>query len=165
MTKEKFSVIDGRLNMVVGFMFTPDRSRVVLIKKLRPTWQVGLLNGVGGRVREGEPPMQAMIREFEEETGVREENWESLCALKFKKGLIYFYYTFTVSFSFTDLRIFLNPSIISFPLVTAKVIQEVAYETPATTSSSSFFSLPSQRIFCYPWLPYFLVEFLMGSIW
>lgn len=95
MTKEKFSVIDGRLNMVVGFMFTPDRSRVVLIKKLRPTWQVGLLNGVGGRVREGEPPMQAMIREFEEETGVREENWESLCALKFKKGLIYFYYTFS----------------------------------------------------------------------
>lgn len=61
---------------VVGFLFSPDKSKVVLIKKERPEWQKGLLNGVGGHVEDNETSIQAMIREFDEETGVRINNWE-----------------------------------------------------------------------------------------
>jgi len=52
-------------------MFTEDMKRVVLIKKNKPEWQKGLLNGVGGHVEEFEFSENAMIREFEEETGIK----------------------------------------------------------------------------------------------
>lgn len=61
--------------MVVGFMFSPELDRVVLIRKNRPDWQRGLFNGVGGH-RQGqgkEMPREAMAREFLEEAGVRTE--------------------------------------------------------------------------------------------
>lgn len=43
---------------------------VVLIEKLKPDWQAGLLNGIGGKVEPGEDKAEAMAREFKEETGV-----------------------------------------------------------------------------------------------
>jgi len=55
---------------VLGFMFNPSRSKVVLIKKNKPAYMAGLLNGVGGKIEEGETPMEAMQREFQEEAGV-----------------------------------------------------------------------------------------------
>lgn len=55
---------------VIGFMFSPDFKRVVLVKKNRPAWQNGLWNGVGGHIEPGEFPLDAMKREFVEETGV-----------------------------------------------------------------------------------------------
>jgi 8-oxo-dGTP diphosphatase len=55
---------------VLGFAFSPTGDRVVLIEKKRPDWQLGKLNGVGGRVENGEKPVDAMVREFKEETGV-----------------------------------------------------------------------------------------------
>jgi 8-oxo-dGTP diphosphatase len=42
---------------------------VALIRKNRPEWQAGLLNGIGGHVEANETPTAAMVREFEEETG------------------------------------------------------------------------------------------------
>ena len=62
---------------VLGFMFDPAMRNVVLIRKNRPTWQAGLLNGVGGKIEPEEAPLQAMVREFEEETGFRtsKEDW------------------------------------------------------------------------------------------
>lgn len=56
---------------VAGFMFSPDRQRVALIRKKKPAWQAGLLNGIGGKIEPGESPAQAMAREFHEETGVQ----------------------------------------------------------------------------------------------
>ena len=35
---------------VCGFLFSPDRKKVLLIRKRRPAWQAGKLNGVGGKV-------------------------------------------------------------------------------------------------------------------
>ena len=63
--------------MVVGFAFTSDRKSVILIRKERPDWQKGKLNGVGGHIEQGEHPNKAMEREVEEETGVhiRAERW------------------------------------------------------------------------------------------
>lgn len=57
-------------NMVVGFAFDEDRKTVVLIRKQRPQWMAGKLNGVGGKVEPGESMLDAMIREFWEEAGV-----------------------------------------------------------------------------------------------
>ena len=63
---------------VVGFMFSPDKQFVALIRKNRPEWQAGKLNGIGGKIEVGEFPRGAMVREFREETGVEttEEEWD-----------------------------------------------------------------------------------------
>jgi 8-oxo-dGTP diphosphatase len=53
---------------VLGFLF--DKDKVVLIRKNRPFWMRGKLNGVGGKIEEGETAKQAMVREFREETSV-----------------------------------------------------------------------------------------------
>lgn len=55
----------------LGFLFDPKLEQVVLIVKDHPEWQAGLLNGVGGKIADGESPLDAMVREFEEEAGPR----------------------------------------------------------------------------------------------
>lgn len=62
---------------VLGFVFRDNGTSVVLIRKLKPAWQRGLLNGVGGKVEPGEPAERAMSREFFEECGVAVQpaNW------------------------------------------------------------------------------------------
>lgn len=67
---------------VVGFMFSPGLSGVVLTLKNRPAWQEGLYNGPGGKVKPGETHKQAMVREFHEESGYfsSEHDWD-LCAV------------------------------------------------------------------------------------
>lgn len=54
---------------VAGFMFDHGRTRVALIRKAKPAWQRGKLNGIGGKVEAGENVFEAMVREFMEETG------------------------------------------------------------------------------------------------
>jgi 8-oxo-dGTP diphosphatase len=66
---------------VCGFLFSPDRSRVLLIRKNRPAWQAGKLNGVGGKIEAGESPLDAMIREFREEAQLRIESWQEILVL------------------------------------------------------------------------------------
>jgi len=70
---------------VIGFMFDQQMDKVVLIIKNRPAWQAGLLNGVGGHIEVGETPSVAMVREFEEETGVctPESLWAYVLTLRF----------------------------------------------------------------------------------
>ena len=63
------------IEMVLGFLFSTRMDKVALIKKSKPAWQEGMWNGIGGKVDPGETPKHAMIREFEEEAGLRIENW------------------------------------------------------------------------------------------
>jgi 8-oxo-dGTP diphosphatase len=42
---------------------------VALIRKQKPDWQKGKMNGIGGKVEAGETPNVAMTREFHEEAG------------------------------------------------------------------------------------------------
>lgn len=56
-------------------MFDPRFHRVALIRKAKPEWQKGKLNGIGGKIEEGEGPFAAMVREFREETGVDHRDW------------------------------------------------------------------------------------------
>ena len=60
---------------VLGFLFSPELSLVALIRKQRPEWQRGKLNGIGGKIESGEKPADAMRREFHEETGVDFLGW------------------------------------------------------------------------------------------
>jgi 8-oxo-dGTP diphosphatase len=74
-------------NYVVGFFFSGDKSHVALIRKNRPTWQAGKLNGIGGHIEPGETPIAAQVREFFEETGVvvPVEQWQKV-ALMYRDG-------------------------------------------------------------------------------
>lgn len=82
---------------VVGFLMTLDREYVVLIRKNRPEWQAGKLNGVGGKVEPGELLEQAMKREFSEETGLRigAPSWEQFATLTWDEGVVHFFRGFT----------------------------------------------------------------------
>lgn len=57
------------LVMTCGFCFCGPL--VLLTKKIKPDWQAGLLNGVGGKLGKVETPVDGMVREFLEETGVQ----------------------------------------------------------------------------------------------
>lgn len=67
---------------VLGFCFSEDRSKVALIKKNKPEWQNGKLNGIGGKVEGDELFINAMRREFEEETGMYVHDWKEFATLK-----------------------------------------------------------------------------------
>lgn len=56
---------------VLGFVFDSGYHNVLLICKDRPSWQAGRLNGLGGKIEEGESPARAMERELREETAGR----------------------------------------------------------------------------------------------
>jgi len=64
-----------------GFLFSPDRSRVLLIRKRRPAWQAGKLNGIGGKLEPGESPLDAMRREFREEADLDIRGWQEILTL------------------------------------------------------------------------------------
>src|ERR1041385_6218578 len=78
---------------VCGFAFTDDMNDVVLIRKNRPEWQAGLLNGVGGHIEPGEGPAEAMTREVAEETGVetKVEDWTQFAVLDGDLFRVYFF--------------------------------------------------------------------------
>lgn len=79
---------------VVGFAFSPMKHQVLLIRKNKPDWQKGYLNGVGGKVGQGETPLQAMRREFYEEAGLR-LRWTQFCQLSnpLRHGDVHFFNT------------------------------------------------------------------------
>lgn len=68
------------LQMVLGIVYDQQR-QVVLIRKDRPSWQAGRLNFPGGKVEEGERPVDAVRREVHEETGLDIVGWEPVATL------------------------------------------------------------------------------------
>ncbi len=70
---------------VLGFVFNQAMTHVLMLRKIKPANQAGLLNGIGGKVESGEMPVYAMIRECMEEVGVSPtaEQWLSLSPLNF----------------------------------------------------------------------------------
>lgn len=63
------------MQYTVAFIFSRSPSgqlKVLLIRKNRPEWQTGKLNGIGGKVEESDPcPTYGCDREILEETGLR----------------------------------------------------------------------------------------------
>lgn len=76
---------------VLGFLFLNNRKSVVLIRKNKPEFQAGKLNGVGGRIEPGEHPYAAMAREFLEETGksTTPSAWRKFAILEFLGATVY----------------------------------------------------------------------------
>lgn len=84
-----------------GFVFDQYYKRVLLIQKQRPEWQKGKLNGIGGKIEFGETPLQAMLREWYEETHFelyeecltnfatlicQDDTWDKECIIHFYSG-------------------------------------------------------------------------------
>jgi len=80
---------------VVGFAFD-NGDNVALIRKVRPDWQRGRLNGIGGHIEEYELSHAAMVREFEEETGVTIPEWDMFARLRGEDWSVDFYRAFGV---------------------------------------------------------------------
>jgi len=69
------------IHYVGGFLFDTNQRYILLIEKNKPEWMKGLYNGVGGRIEEGESSLQAMVREFKEETDLDVEHWNPYCTM------------------------------------------------------------------------------------
>lgn len=67
--------------MVAGFLFNDDQTKVLLILKDHPQWQAGNYNAIGGKVEPNETALEAMRREFKEETGVVLKLWSRFTTL------------------------------------------------------------------------------------
>lgn len=72
------------LEMVVGFIFSPNMEDVVLIRKINPEWQRGRLNGIDGKKEPYERrAVDTMVRECREETGleIAVDQWKMFAEL------------------------------------------------------------------------------------
>lgn len=83
------------MDYVLGFAFSKDGQSIALIRKDRPTWQAGKLNGIGGKVEPGEPIIKAMAREFKEETGryTLPQDWRYFAKFTFEGGEVHCFTT------------------------------------------------------------------------
>jgi 8-oxo-dGTP pyrophosphatase MutT (NUDIX family) len=99
-----------------GFAFdgdgTESTGRVLLIEKRRPTWQAGSLNGLGGHIEPGETPLEAMIREMQEEAGLDVLDWQPVADLSGAGFIVHFFAAFNVdidaAIALTDEPIFIH---------------------------------------------------------
>lgn len=78
---------------VCGFCFDAAKDYVALIEKTKPEWQAGKLNGVGGKIEPFELPIEAMVREFKEETSIETsvEDWTHFAILENEDWVVHFY--------------------------------------------------------------------------
>lgn len=91
-------------NYVCGFIFDKSLENVLLMKKNRPDWQEGYLNGIGGKIESTididgraaldvpEFPLDAMIRECNEETSLNVLNWNEFCTLSGDGFRVHFFH-------------------------------------------------------------------------
>ncbi len=75
---------------VAGLLFNA-KGELALVAKMHPAWQAGKLNGIGGKIDEGESAAQAMRREFKEEAGVEVSDWKEFALLKVQDGQVHFF--------------------------------------------------------------------------
>lgn len=75
---------------VCGFMKDAN-GYVALVRKNKPAWQDGRLNGIGGGVEIGEFPLAAMVREWKEETGHTHTAWTRFATLAYPETVVDFF--------------------------------------------------------------------------
>lgn len=78
-----------KINYVCGFLFHGDW--VLLVKKKKPVWQAGLLNGIDGKVEKFETVGECMRREFLEETGRDVVDFKLFATESGRDYKVYFY--------------------------------------------------------------------------
>lgn len=80
------------IEYVCGFMFDEkEYPNVIMIEKKRPEWQAGKLNGIGGKIEPGEHFIDAMVREFHEETGwlTTTDQWRPFANIQGKDWIVW----------------------------------------------------------------------------
>lgn len=81
---------------VLGFLFFKYDCTVWLIEKIKPEWQAGKLNGIGGKIELNELPIDAMKREFKEEAGLTIDDWKWYGTITDDKTYeVYCYYSYS----------------------------------------------------------------------
>lgn len=93
----------NKLHCVAGFV-RDSLGRIVFIRKNKPEWQAGLLNGVGGKCeivsQERHPggkvvwedPLACMIREWDEEIGFHlDVDWDQFAVIESASAVVYFF--------------------------------------------------------------------------
>lgn len=122
-----------RIQYVVGFLFSEDKEKVVLIEKNRPAFQAGKYNGVGGKIEEGETALQAMQREFWEETGVTIDSWKQYSILT-GDCIVYVFKAFSEKYldvkSITDEKVSIH---YSFKIPELNVMPNLKWLVPMAT--------------------------------
>lgn len=95
------------MNYVVGLIFDNYTDDVLYLEKLKPEWQAGKLNGIGGKIEPNETPLEAMVREYQEEvvtpTGIDLELlkchdgqiWDMFLEWDYGQGIVYFFRAYT----------------------------------------------------------------------
>ena len=99
---------------VCGFLFSADRAQVLLIRKRRPAWQAGKLNGVGGKIEPTDvAPLAAMTREFREEAALEINDWQEILTLTAPDWHTHFYRSFgdvAAARAITDEQLEIHPT-------------------------------------------------------
>ena len=104
------------MKYVVGFILSNDKQNILLIRKNRPEWQKGFLNGIGGKIEKDEIPLEAIIRECYEECGLDIQQW-----YPFSKTVFYadntelnFFYSLSADISLAKTKT--DEEIVIFPI-------------------------------------------------
>lgn len=63
----------NKIKATLAFVFNETLDQVLLIEKQKPPQHAGLLNGLGGKVENGETHLECVTREIAEEAGLRIE--------------------------------------------------------------------------------------------
>lgn len=116
------------MKYVCGFAFSQDERSVLLIEKIKPAWQAGLHNGIGGKIEPDETPIDAMVREMREETGLvtTADSWDHFCLLRGQDWEVHFY------------RMFSDEIFLARTIETEEVMTYRVDDLPATIPNLSF---------------------------
>lgn len=78
----------------LGYPMSKNGQDVLLMLKNRPHFLAGQWNGIGGKVEGDESALDAMMRECEEETGLKIENWSLLRSVEYPTATVHVYTAF-----------------------------------------------------------------------
>lgn len=78
------------IRYTLGFLFNQTLTKVLLIHKLKPDWQKGKINGLGGKFEQDEDAFTCIAREVEEESSIRTtpSEWKKIGELHSSKWVV-----------------------------------------------------------------------------
>jgi 8-oxo-dGTP diphosphatase len=130
---------------VCGMLISTDTKFVTMLTKNRPEYLAGKLNFPGGKIEDNETPLEAVTREFEEETGVRIEDWTLVGTFGDDSFIIYYYAH--RSFKVFDVRTQTDEEVMN--QFTREILYPSDY-TPVNQPDSLMLALALQEQIQYP---------------